>query len=121
MLIRSGLFLKGEFLMKVRASVKPLCDKCKVIKRKGKVMFVGDGINDAPVIKLADVGVSMGGIGSDAAIEASDIVLIHDDLTKLKTAIEIAKITDKKVKQSIIFALIVKAHVVFPTTAFLFQ
>lgn len=89
-------------------------DKVKYVekyKRKGKVIFVGDGINDAPVIKLADVGVSMGGIGSDAAIEASDIVLMHDDLTKLKTAIEIAKITDKKVKQSIIFALIVKAIV----------
>lgn len=80
-------------------------------KKQGKVMFVGDGINDAPVIKMSDVGVSMGGIGSDAAIEASDIVLMRDDLSKIKTAINIAKVTDRKVKESIIFALVVKAIV----------
>ena len=89
-------------------------DKVKYVlkyKKQGKVMFVGDGINDAPVIKMADVGVSMGGIGSDAAIEASDIVLMRDDLTKIKTAVNIAKLTDRKIKESIIFALIVKAIV----------
>ena len=80
-------------------------------KEQGKVMFVGDGINDAPVIKMSDVGVSMGGIGSDAAIEASDIVLMRDDLSKIKTAVNIAKVTDRKVKESIIFALVVKAIV----------
>lgn len=80
-------------------------------KKHGKVMFVGDGINDAPVIKMSDVGVSMGGIGSDAAIEASDIVLMRDDLNKIKTAVNIAKVTDRKVKESIIFALVVKAIV----------
>lgn len=80
----------------------------KEYKEKGKVMFVGDGINDAPVIKIADIGVSMGGIGSDAAIEASDIVLMHDDLTKIKIAINIAKLTKSKVTQSIIFSLSVK-------------
>lgn len=80
-------------------------------KKHGKVMFVGDGINDAPVIKISDVGVSMGGIGSDAAIEASDIVLMRDDLSKIKTAVNIAKVTDRKVKESIIFALVVKAIV----------
>lgn len=80
-------------------------------KKQGKVMFVGDGINDAPVIKMSNVGVSMGGIGSDAAIEASDIVLMRDDLSKIKTAINIAKVTDRKVKESIIFALVVKAIV----------
>lgn len=80
-------------------------------KKHGKVMFVGDGINDAPVIKMSDVGVSMGGIGSDAAIEASDIVLMRDDLSKIKTAVNIAKVTDRKVKESIIFALVVKAIV----------
>lgn len=80
-------------------------------KKQGKVMFVGDGINDAPVIKMSDVGVSMGGIGSDAVIEASDIVLMRDDLSKIKTAVNIAKVTDRKVKESIIFALVVKAIV----------
>ena len=65
-------------------------------KKQGKVMFVGDGVNDAPVIKMSDVGVSMGGIGSDAAIEASDIVLMRDDLSKIKTAVNIAKVTDRK-------------------------
>lgn len=80
-------------------------------KKQGKVMFVGDGVNDAPVIKMSDVGVSMGGIGSDAAIEASDIVLMRDDLSKIKTAVNIAKETDRKVKESIIFALVVKAIV----------
>lgn len=80
-------------------------------KKQGKVMFVGDGVNDAPVIKISDVGVSMGGIGSDAAIEASDIVLMRDDLGKIKTAVNIAKVTDRKVKESIIFALVVKAIV----------
>ena len=80
-------------------------------KKQGKVMFVGDGVNDAPVIKMSDVGVSMGGIGSDAAIEASDIVLMRDDLSKIKTAVNIAKATDRKVKESIIFALVVKAIV----------
>ena len=80
-------------------------------KKQGKVMFVGDGINDAPVIKMSDVGVSMGGIGSDAAIEASDIVLMRDDLSKIKIAVNIAKVTDRKVKESLIFALVVKAIV----------
>ena len=80
-------------------------------KKQGKVMFVGDVVNDAPVIKKSDFGVSMGGIGSDAAIEASDIVLMRDDLSKIKTAVNIAKVTDRKVKESIIFALVVKAIV----------
>ena len=86
-------------------------DKVKYVKeykKKGTVLFVGDGINDAPVIKIADVGVSMGNLGSDAAIEASDIVLMKDDLSKLDTAIKIAKLTKRKVKESIIFALTIK-------------
>jgi len=80
----------------------------KNYKEKGKVMFVGDGINDAPVIKMADIGVSMGGIGSDAAIAASDIVLMRDDLMKIKSAIGISKHTKVKVMQSIVLALLVK-------------
>lgn len=83
-------------------------EKVKECKEKGKVMFVGDGINDAPVIKISDIGVSMGALGSDAAIEASDIVLMRDDLTKIKSAILIARNTKKKVKQSIFLALLVK-------------
>lgn len=83
-------------------------EKIKEYQKQGLVMFIGDGINDAPVIKTADIGVSMGSLGSDAAIEASDIVIMKDDLSKIKTAHNISKITKRKVKESIIFALIVK-------------
>ena len=86
-------------------------DKVKYVneyKDKGTVMFIGDGINDAPVIKKATVGVSMGNIGSDAAIEASDVVLMKDNLMKVKEVINISKFTKKKITQNIIFALAVK-------------
>ena len=86
-------------------------DKVRIVKEyqeKGKTIFVGDGMNDAPVLKSADIGISMGSIGSDAAIEASDIIIMEDDLSKIEKAIEISKLTNKKVKESIIFALLVK-------------
>lgn len=86
-------------------------DKVKYVneyKEKGTVMFIGDGINDAPVIKKATVGVSMGNIGSDAAIEASDVVLMKDNLMKIKEVINISKFTKKKITQNIVFALGVK-------------
>ena len=83
-------------------------NKIKEYQKQGLVMFIGDGINDAPVIKISDIGVSMGNLGSDAAIEASDIVIMQDDLSKVKTALNVSKLTKHKVKASIIFALIVK-------------
>ncbi len=80
----------------------------KFLRRDHKVAFVGDGVNDAPVLSLAQVGVAMGGVGSDAAVEASDLVLLKDDLSGLPKAIRMARRTIAIAKQNIAFALVIK-------------
>jgi Cd2+/Zn2+-exporting ATPase len=90
-------------------------DKLEMLEKqkttKGKLLFVGDGINDAPVLTRADVGIAMGGLGSDAAIEAADVVIMTDEPSKIASAILIAKRTHRIVWQNIIFAFVVKGIV----------
>ena len=80
-------------------------------KEKEKLAFAGDGINDAPVLTRADVGIAMGSMGSDAAIEAADVVLMDDDVRKIAQVVKISRKTLRIVKQNIVFALLVKALV----------
>ena len=94
--------LPADKLSKVEELLGELSDK-------EKLAFVGDGINDAPVLSRADIGIAMGSMGSDAAIEAADIVLMDDDPMKIASVIRIARYTLRIVTQNIVFALAVKA------------
>lgn len=86
-----------------------------LINQGAKLSFVGDGINDAPVLARADLGIAMGGVGSDAAIEAADIVLMNDDIVTISEAISISKKTNKVLKQNVTFTLIIKIGVLLLT------
>ncbi len=97
-LLPDGKVAKVESLLKEKST-------------KGKLVFVGDGINDAPVLAISDIGIAMGGLGSDAAIEAADIVLMTDEPSKIVEAIQVSKKTTKIVKENIVFAIFVKVLV----------
>lgn len=99
----------AELLPQHKVEKVELLEKEKT--EKGKLIFVGDGINDAPVLARADIGIAMGGLGSDAAIEAADIVIMTDEPSKIVTAIKIAKRTKTIVWQNIIFSLGIKGIV----------
>ena len=85
--------------------VRHLEERMQTLSASGTLAFVGDGINDAPVLKRADVGIAMGGVGSDAAIEAADIVLMDDNPQKVSLAIRLARRTLTIAHQNIIFAI----------------
>lgn len=93
--------------------VKEVEKLLKTKSEKGKLAFVGDGINDAPVLAISDIGIAMGGLGSDAAIEAADIVIMTDKPSEIGNAIKLSKKTMRIVYQNIIFAIFVKVAVLF--------
>lgn len=104
--------LPGDKVRKVEGLLRELAaDGDDDSKRRGKLVFVGDGINDAPVLARADVGIAMGGLGSDAAIEAADIVIMNDEPSKIALIMDISRKTMSIVRQNIVFALGVKALV----------
>ena len=95
--------------------VEKLEELLKNKSAKGKIAFVGDGINDAPVLALADIGIAMGALGSDSAIEAADVVIMTDEPSKIITAINISKKTMRIVKENIVFAITVKILILILT------
>lgn len=97
----------SQLLPDQKVEILERLDKSK--SKGGKLAFVGDGVNDAPVLARADIGIAMGGLGSDAAIEVADVVLMTDEPSKLVEAVKTAKATRRIVKQNIVFALAVKA------------
>ena len=82
---------------------------------KGKLVFVGDGINDSPVLAMSDIGIAMGALGSDAAIEAADVVIMTDEPSKIADAIGLSRKTMKIVKENIVFAIFIKVLVLVLT------
>lgn len=104
-------FLYGMLPQDKVAKVKEIVSENKQLSDNNKVAFVGDGVNDAPVLALSDVGIAMGGLGSDAAIEAADIVLMDDQPSKIATAIKIARKTLCIASQNVAFAIFVKVLV----------
>lgn len=99
---------KVEYEMLPQDKYSKLEDEINSNKTNKKISFVGDGINDSPVLARADIGISMGGIGSSSAIEASDVVIMTDELLKITEGIQISKKTNRIIKQNLIFAIGVK-------------
>lgn len=104
---------KVQYEMLPQDKYRKLEEELENNKTCKKVAFVGDGINDSPVLARADIGISMGGVGSSSAIEASDVVIMTDELSKIIEGIKISKKTSRVIKQNLIFAIGVKVLVLF--------
>ncbi len=102
----------GEYHAELLPGDKVLALEKIMEAEKGKILFAGDGINDAPVLMRADIGLSMGTIGSDAAVESSDVVVMNDDISKIPLAIRISSITMRNVFENIVFSIGVKIMIV---------